>query len=201
MSSLDYYDPEWVAEKLGLDRNTVYKYLQEGIIPSIRVGKKWLISESKLVDWLEMETKNQTDKRREAAASAAHTVGKMDNYSSVAREIIKQAHSEARRYVHKKLGQEHLVLAMAGIMNLGVKADKVRSLFENFCEQGEGSVPRRLGRSPDAKKAMRLAAAAARDSGSKEIQPEHLLQGILETREGIGFKILSKLGIKKEKVS
>ena len=26
MSELDYRDPEWVSEQLGLERNTVYKY-------------------------------------------------------------------------------------------------------------------------------------------------------------------------------
>ena len=31
--TLDYRDPDWVAEQLGIDKNTVYKYLQEGNLP------------------------------------------------------------------------------------------------------------------------------------------------------------------------
>ena len=29
-AKLDYRDPEWVADQLGIDKNTVYKYLQDG---------------------------------------------------------------------------------------------------------------------------------------------------------------------------
>ena len=36
-TKLDYRDPEWVAEQLGIDKNTVYKYLQDGALPGMRV--------------------------------------------------------------------------------------------------------------------------------------------------------------------
>jgi len=48
--TLDYREPEWVAEKLGLDKNTVYKYLQEGWLPGVQLGRKWLISERLLAE-------------------------------------------------------------------------------------------------------------------------------------------------------
>ena len=40
-SVLDYREPEWVAKKLGLDKNTDYKYLQEGWLPGVQLGRKW----------------------------------------------------------------------------------------------------------------------------------------------------------------
>src|SRR5436305_10205015 len=61
---LDYREPEWVAEKLGLDKNTVYKYLQEGWLPGVQLGRKWLISERLLAEYLEHETRSQTAVRR-----------------------------------------------------------------------------------------------------------------------------------------
>ena len=42
-AGLGYRDPEWVAEQLGIDRNTVYKYLQDGTIPAVQLGRRWLI--------------------------------------------------------------------------------------------------------------------------------------------------------------
>ena len=62
--TLDYREPEWVAEKLGLDKNTVYKYLQEGWLPGVQLGRKWLISERLLAEYLEKETRSQTASRR-----------------------------------------------------------------------------------------------------------------------------------------
>src|SRR5437868_3674077 len=63
-SAFDYREPEWVAEKLGLDKNTVYKYLQEGWLPGVQLGRKWLISERLLAQHLEAETRVQTETRR-----------------------------------------------------------------------------------------------------------------------------------------
>ena len=68
---LDYRDPEWVAEKLGIDKNTVYKYLQEGSLPGLQLGRKWLVSERRLADFLERVEREQTARRREAAGLSA----------------------------------------------------------------------------------------------------------------------------------
>src|SRR5436190_12584287 len=97
---LDYRDPEWVGKRLGLDKNTVYKFLQDGVIPGVHLGRKWLISEARLVDWLKKEAENQTRARRDAAQSAERTVRLIDNFTVAARMALKQAHSEARRYGH-----------------------------------------------------------------------------------------------------
>jgi excisionase family DNA binding protein len=64
---LDYKDPEWVAEQLGIDKNTVYKYLQEGALPGLQLGRKWLVSEKRLAEFLERVEREQTDRRRQAA--------------------------------------------------------------------------------------------------------------------------------------
>jgi excisionase family DNA binding protein len=65
-SKLDYRDPEWVAEQLGIDKNTVYKYLQEGSLPGLQIGRKWLVSERRLASFLERVEREQTDRRRQA---------------------------------------------------------------------------------------------------------------------------------------
>jgi excisionase family DNA binding protein len=67
---LDYRDPEWVAEQLGIDKNTVYKYLQDGSLPGLQLGRKWLISERRLADFLERVERQQTDRRRRQTSGA-----------------------------------------------------------------------------------------------------------------------------------
>jgi excisionase family DNA binding protein len=66
-AKLDYRDPEWVAEQLGIDKNTVYKYLQEGSLPGLQLGRKWLVSERRLADFLERVEREQTARRRDVA--------------------------------------------------------------------------------------------------------------------------------------
>jgi excisionase family DNA binding protein len=66
---LDYRDPEWVADQLGVDKNTVYKYLQDGSLPGLQLGRKWLISERRLADFLERVERQQTERRRRQAGN------------------------------------------------------------------------------------------------------------------------------------
>ncbi len=66
---LDYRDPEWVAEQLGIDKNTVYKYLQEGSLPGLQLGRKWLVSERRLALFLERVEREQTETRRESSGT------------------------------------------------------------------------------------------------------------------------------------
>jgi excisionase family DNA binding protein len=69
-AKLDYRDPEWVAEQLGIDKNTVYKYLQEGSLPGLQLGRKWLVSERRLAEFLERVERAQTERRRQSAGDA-----------------------------------------------------------------------------------------------------------------------------------
>jgi excisionase family DNA binding protein len=65
---LDYRDPEWVAQRLGIDKNTVYKYLQDGSLPGLQLGRRWLVSERRLSEFLERVEREQTQRRRERAS-------------------------------------------------------------------------------------------------------------------------------------
>ncbi len=67
---LDYRDPEWVAERLGIDKNTVYKYLQDGTLPGLQLGRKWLVSERRLAEFLARAEQEQTERRRRAQGLA-----------------------------------------------------------------------------------------------------------------------------------
>jgi len=59
----------WTLQ-LGIDKNTVYKYLQDGSLPGLQLGRKWLVSERRLADFLERVEREQTSRRRDASAGA-----------------------------------------------------------------------------------------------------------------------------------
>ncbi len=207
---LDFRGPEWVAQRLGIDKNTVYKYLQDGTIPAIQLGRKWLISEASLTQWLHSQAESQTQARREAARSADRTAGRMDTLSPLAREVIRQAHADARRYSHHYLGQEHLLLAMASQENCraaellseaGVTCDQVRREIESRIPPGDTPPPKRVARTPLAKTAMRTASKLAADAGADVVGTEHLLGGILQTGQGAGYEILTALGVTNESLA
>src|SRR5688572_2018234 len=185
---LDYRDPDWLADRLGLDKNTVYKFLQDGTIPAVQLGRKWLISEQRLSDWLRTETEKQTRARREAATSAEHTVRRLDSFTNGARLALKHAHSEARQYAHAQLGQEHLLLGVAtdgqspaarALRALSITPEAIRQIIEQRLTPGTTPPPRRLGRDADAKRAMRLASRLAERDGAPLVGTDHLLTGIL----------------------
>jgi excisionase family DNA binding protein len=44
--------PPHLEELFGLSRNTVYRWLQTGVIPAYQVEKTWLISRDQVKDWV-----------------------------------------------------------------------------------------------------------------------------------------------------
>src|SRR3990172_2623698 len=62
---LDYRDPEWLAEQLGVDKTTIYRYLQEGTLPGLQLGRKWLVSERQLIEFLDAEARRPAGRGRE----------------------------------------------------------------------------------------------------------------------------------------
>ena len=206
---MDYRDPEWVAERLGLERNTVYRFLHEGTIPAVQLGRKWLISESRLERWLAEEAERQTQVRREAVSSTERTLRRMDNFTPRARQVIRTAHTEARRLGHDYLGQEHLLLgfvadaecvASRALKALDVDGERLRKMVEERISPGQGPAPRRLARTAAAKKAMRLAMREAKRAGRKWVGSEHLLLGIVLAAEGPGSELLKAAGVTAESV-
>jgi excisionase family DNA binding protein len=197
---LDYREPEWVAEKLGLDKNTVYKYLQEGWLPGVQLGRKWLISERLLAEHLERETRSQTAIRRKDV-----TQNKELPMTPRLTRAIRLASDYAAARGQNFTGTEHLLIGMVqegenvGVMvlrNLGIADGKPREYFES-----------RIPTSPNAKKsrqapltelsnnALRLARDQALAMGHEYIGCETLLLGILLEPAGMGHEILESLGV------
>jgi excisionase family DNA binding protein len=198
--NMDYRDPEWLAERLGLDKNTLYKFLQDGKIPAIQLGRKWLISEARVQQWLSEETERQTIARRASVSSMDRTVRQMTFLSRASRDILRSAYAHARRLNHRHVGQEHLLLAMREAPSLGKLLGSVDRSMVEIPSSSLESPPRRMGRKPLTRRAMRLASVEARRLGAKAVEPAHLLLGMLQTQEGAAYQSLDCAGVSVAKV-
>lgn len=69
-SDIGFREVEWVSEQLGLDKNTVYRYLNDGRLPGLQLGKKWLVEEQGLRDFLRREQRVQTERRQAGTLTA-----------------------------------------------------------------------------------------------------------------------------------
>jgi excisionase family DNA binding protein len=113
---LDYRDPEWVAEQLGIDKNTVYKYLQEGSLPGLQLGRKWLVSERRLAEFLERVERTQTERRRQSTSGGSTSRPfalpqrtRILNETEQVRQLLamlEQAQAEASRMLNQVAGDD-----------------------------------------------------------------------------------------------
>jgi excisionase family DNA binding protein len=55
-----------IAQRLGVGRLAVYTMLEQGIIPSIRVGRRWIVTQAAYEEW------ERTCGFRRIAASSGH---------------------------------------------------------------------------------------------------------------------------------
>lgn len=54
MTKLTYNAPE-VAQLLGISRSAAYNLMHRDDFPSFRIGKRWLVRDSSLNEWLEKQ--------------------------------------------------------------------------------------------------------------------------------------------------
>ncbi len=209
-TTLDYRDPDWVAERLSIDKNAVYKLLNEGALPGLQIGRKWLISESSLVQYLKAEERKQTDARRIATTSAwsGDSGGYFARFTERARRTMVFAQQAAIRMNHGYIGQEHLLLGLCEmpecaaarvLANLGVSQDTLRQAVDHLIGRGQEPLPvRPIGLTPRAKRALELAEQQADDLNHAYIGTDHILLGFLAEGSGVAWSILTSLNITME---
>ena len=208
--TLDFRSPEWVAEKLDLDKNAVYRYLNEGTLPGLQLGRKWLISESTVVQFLKEEEARQTAERRRLQG------GKRDKFSDESHRVFALAESAARERNHNWVGTEHLLLALvdqatptviAMLEASGTNATAVRESVEaaiaSFVVPDNSSViaaSAGMGLTPRAKKAVDMSLKQAEALDASGAGPAHLLLGLVAIDEGIAAEVLRFLGATADKL-
>ena len=195
-NNLDYRDPEWLAEQLGLDKSTIYRYLQEGALPGLQLGRKWLVSERQVVEFLDQEARLQTAVRRRGRPVMDADHGK---YSERARLALRLAQEEARQMNHNYVGTEHMLIGMVAVeecvaafalRNLGIDLDEARAAVLSMVGRGETAVTGDLDLTPRAKKVIELAIEEARRLNHAYLGTEHILMGLLGEGEGVAALLL-----------
>jgi excisionase family DNA binding protein len=53
-----YYTPDETAEMIGVSRSAVYRLLRNGIIPSIRIGKRFVLPCAAVDKWFDSAGKS-----------------------------------------------------------------------------------------------------------------------------------------------
>ena len=202
--TLDYRDPDWVAEQLGIEKNTVYKYLQEGSLPGLQIGRKWLVSERRLTEFLDDTERRQTQERKQRAALWSKRVRGIDKFTERARRALEIAREQAVEMNHNFLGTEHILLGVAlqpeglaalVLRDLDVDVRELRPAREATIGRGENPVQGDFGMTPRANEALKRAFDEARSLGHDFVGTEHLLIGTLLTGGGIAQGILAARGV------
>lgn len=197
--TLDFRDPEWVADTLNIDKNAVYRYLNEGLLPGLQLGRKWLISESSLAEFLKAEQSRQTQQRRLSSESNGFS-----QWSPRMQRALEAARDEAVRRKHNYIGTEHLLLVLAAEPNNGastvlarmeVDPDKVIAEANRVVPAGTTAVDGAIGLTPRARKAIELATAEAERMNHSQIGCEHLLLGLISENDGVAAGVLKSLGV------
>jgi excisionase family DNA binding protein len=208
--TLDFRTPEWLADKLDLDKNAVYRYLNEGTLPGLQLGRKWLISESTVVQFLKEEEARQTAERRRLQG------GKRDKFTDEAHRIFVLAEGAAREREHNWIGTEHLLLALldqgnetvlAMLEGCGTTTTAVRestlAAIASFVPPGStttAAATAGIGLTPRAKKAIDTAIKEAEAVDAAGVGPEHMLLGLAAIDEGIAAEVLRFLGAPADKL-
>lgn len=69
-----FYSPSEVRSILGVQQAKVYELLENGTIPSMRIGSRWKIPKEALMEWIADTAKKQTaERRRHSGKKIRHT--------------------------------------------------------------------------------------------------------------------------------
>ena len=132
------------------------------------------------------------------------------DFAPVGMQSLELAAGEARDRYHNYIGTEHILLGLlksessviSNVMRrLGVDEKAIRIEVEKFTANGPtpgASV--NIPYTPRAKNALQLAGKEARALHQPQINPEHILLGLIVEGDGIAWRVLKNLGIRGKKV-
>ncbi len=212
---------EDLAAYLGDSKRTIYKYIASGDCPPyMRISAKNIKFDRADVDaWLEskkvypgpggneMSDVNIVDR----AKAVLKTIAGESKISLTPRgqAVLVRAQKQARKDGFDFVGTEHILFGMVLVKdclgatilkNLGSEPSKFFELYEELCKSSDNKGAGGTRLSEDVEKVIRCAYEQATQWGHTYIGSEHLLVGILLAGIGMGFRILTDLGITLEKV-
>jgi hypothetical protein len=126
-----------------------------------------------------------------------------------AREVIISAQQEARTLHHNFIGTEHILLGLlrdregrAGraLQELGISPETVREQVLDIIGEGKQEPAGHIPLTPRTKRVLQLAVREAVQLGHLYVGTEHILLGLVREGDGVGWHVLSRLGVTVPKV-
>jgi ATP-dependent Clp protease ATP-binding subunit ClpA len=134
-----------------------------------------------------------------------------ERFTDRARKVMQLANQEAQRFNHEYIGTEHILLGLVKegsgvasnvLKNLNIDLNAVRREVEKILGQPGSStvLSGRLPHTPRSKKVIDYAIEEARGLKDNYVGTEHLLLGLMLTKDGVAAQVLMNLGLKIENV-
>ena len=141
-----------------------------------------------------------------------------ERFTARAKNVIKQAHSEAMRLNHEYIGAEHILLGLlrdgaskeegnsgsvaANVLNkLGVNLQRALAEVRNLVAPGSDLVSMgRLPMTPQVKRVLENATEIANKMKHNYVGTEHILLALLENPDGVACQVLMNLNVSLESV-
>lgn len=212
---------EDLAAYLGDSKRTIYKYIASGDCPPyMRISAKNIKFDRADVDaWLESKKvqPGSGDKNMDSRSLLERQKGMIERivsgsklpWTARAQAVLKEALKKAREDGAGLLGSEHVLFGIMSIKdclgakilgNLGVTQSKLNRRCEQLSKASDGKQASEPRAADDINRVIQCAAEQAAWWGHEYIGAEHLLAAILLAGEGLGFQILTDLGVTLEKV-
>jgi hypothetical protein len=131
-------------------------------------------------------------------------------YTDRARQVMRLADGEAKRFNHEYIGTEHILLGLVKegsgvaanvLKNLQVDLRRIRMEVEKIVQSGPNTVTsKKLPLTPRSKKVIELAISEAEKLDHKYIGTEHLLLGLVREAEGVAAQVLMNLGLNRDTI-
>lgn len=212
---------EDLAAYLGDSKRTIYKYIASGDCPPyMRISAKNIKFDRADVDaWLESKKVfPESGGKKMSDLEMVNNVKEMIKietkrnklpWTRLAQSVLKSAEKRARIDGFEFIGTEHILIGIVTvkdclgatvIKNLGVATAKCVGLYEKLCKPSGQNGVGKAELTDDIQNVIKCAYEQSIEWGHEYIGAEHLLVGIILAGKGIGFKILTTLGITLEKV-
>jgi prophage maintenance system killer protein len=130
-------------------------------------------------------------------------------FSPRAREVIISAQQEARALHHNYIGTEHILLGLLrdreGVAGralhvMGISPETVREQILDIIGEGKEEPSGHIPFTPRAKRVLELGVREAVQLGHLYVGTEHILLGLVREGDGVGWHVLSRLGVTVPKV-
>lgn len=134
---------------------------------------------------------------------------RVDVFSKDAQDILAASEAEARHMHHDYVSTAHLLIALAEkknvastiMKNAGANMGRIQKELRVILKKEHTVEGGGVGLTPVVKEAVQISIDEARELGSEEVLPEHILLGLIRASDGIAANQLRDLGITAEEVS